>query len=321
VSYSTSRILAVTDNIKIYQRTQVNGTPSNRKRCGRPPIFDDAEKQRLVAFVTRDAKTRRLTWDAICVEMGYACSPKTVKNVIESMGYHKRVPRKKFNIRIYNKPKRVAWCQAHLHWGYEDWKRILWTDESSFSTTGFGHRPWVIRRPDEEYHPDCVDETFQQGRQCRMVWGGFCGTLKSDLVIIPGKAKLDSATYVRTVMEPHLVPMWHRCCEEYGWAKVVEDGAPGHKKYAIHYRNLNEMDTIQWPAQSPDLNLIEALWMDLETELGEIWGRVGDITMLEQCLKAAWETCISEERLEGLIRSMPARLQAVIDAGGAATPY
>ena len=28
-----------------------------------------------------------------------------------------------------------------------------------------------------------------------------------------------------TVMETHLVPLWHRCCEEYGWAVVVEDGA------------------------------------------------------------------------------------------------
>ena len=153
-----------------------------------------------------------------------------------------------------------------------------------------------------------------------MVWGGFCGALKSDLVMVPGKAKLDSATYVVTIMEPHLVPFWQQCCEEYGWVKVVEDGAPGHKKYAIQYRDLNGLDSLQWPAQSPYLNLIEALWMDMETELGETWGRVGDIEVLEACLKAAWES-IPQERLDSLIRGMPARLQAVIDAEGGATPY
>ena len=37
-----------------------------------------------------------------------------------------------------------------------------------------------------------------------MVWGGFCGSIKSDLAFIPGKATLYSAVYVTTVMEPHL---------------------------------------------------------------------------------------------------------------------
>lgn len=86
------------------------------------------------------------------------------------------------------------------------------------------------------------------------------------------------------------------------------------------HEDLNGLDSLQWPAQSPDLNLIEALWMDMETELGETWGRVGDIEVLEACLKAAWES-IPQERLDSLIRGMPARLQAVIDAEGGATPY
>lgn len=126
--------------------------------------------------------------------------------------------------------------------------------------------------------------------------------------------------YVETIMEPYLVPFWHHCCEEYGWAKVVEDGAPGHKKFAIQYRKLNEMDVIDWPAQSPDLNLIEALWMDMETELGETWGRVGDVQTLQAVLWQVWEN-IRKERLSSLVQSMPARLQAVIDAQGGATLY
>ena len=101
---------------------------------------------------------------------------------------------------------------------------------------------------------------------------------------------------------------------------MVEDGAPGHQKHAKAYRKLNEMDVVDWPAQSPDLNLIEALWMDMETELGETWGRVGDIWVLQDVLSLVWEQ-IPKERLRSFIQSMPARLQAVIDAGGGATPY
>ena len=153
-----------------------------------------------------------------------------------------------------------------------------------------------------------------------MAWRGICGGIKSELVFVPGKAKLDSAAYVTTIMEPHLVPLWHRCCEEYGWAVVVEDGAQGHKGHAKRYRELNGMDVLPWPAQSPDLNLIEALWGDMEVELGQIWGRVSDPEALEATVKATWDS-ITKERLEELIRSMAARLQAVIDADGHPTPY
>jgi transposase len=305
---------------RIYERYRQYGTPSNRKRSGRPPIFDAAEKACLEAFVTRDSRTRRLSWEAICIEMGYACDPKTVRNVLKSMGYHKRVPRRKFHVRPDNRPKRVAWCQERLHWTKEEWKRVIWTDESSFSTAGFAHRPWVIRKPGEEDHPDCVDNTFHSGRQTKMVWGAFCGTTKSDLIFVPGKAKIDSATYVRTIMEPALVPFWQQCCEEYGWTIVMEDGAPGHKGYSKGYRELNGIEVLEWPAQSPDLNLIEACWRDIETELGEIWERASDIEILKTMLSITWEQ-ITEERLDRLVDSMPSRLQAVIDAGGAATPY
>jgi len=49
------------------------------KRTGRPPIFDDEEKARLIASITHDSRARRLSWEAICIEMDYACGPKTAK--------------------------------------------------------------------------------------------------------------------------------------------------------------------------------------------------------------------------------------------------
>jgi len=64
----------------------------------------------------------------------------------------------------------------------------------------------------------------------------------------------------------------------------MEDGALGHKGFATQYRQRNGIETIRWPAQSPDLNLIEALWLDMENELGETWGRIGDLRTLEIAL-------------------------------------
>ena len=100
--------------LKIYYRARENGTPSNMLRTGWKPIFNEAEKLQLEAFVTRDSRTRRLSWEGICQEMDYAYSPDTVKRVMEELGYHRRVPRRKFAIRPANTPIRIAWCHQRL---------------------------------------------------------------------------------------------------------------------------------------------------------------------------------------------------------------
>jgi transposase len=79
----------------IYRRARVNGTPTNRNRQGRPPIFNAEEKEKLQEFVTRDKRTKRLFWKDVIQEMGYACSPRTLRNVMTSIGYLKRLCRKK----------------------------------------------------------------------------------------------------------------------------------------------------------------------------------------------------------------------------------
>lgn len=151
-----------------------------------------------------------------------------------------------------------------------------------------------------ECHPGCIGEIFNQGRQSWMPWGGLCGGIEFDLVFLPGKAMLDSAAYAAAAMEPHLVPL---CCEEYGWAAVVGDGAPGHRGHSKNYRDLNGMDVPPWPRQSADLDL----WGDTEVELGQVWGRVRNVETLAAAVKVIQDTA-SEKRLEELVRSMPAAI-------------
>jgi hypothetical protein len=158
---------------RIYNKFHAAGTPSRRRRSGRPPLFNAQVKRELVAFITQNRFTRRLSYEDIITIRSYDCSPRTLRRVLASLGFHKRVPRRKFHVRPENQALRVAWALEHLYWTREDWLRVVFTDESTFSTAGHAFRQPVFRRADEEYHPDCISTTHWSGRKSQMIWGGY----------------------------------------------------------------------------------------------------------------------------------------------------
>lgn len=72
---------------------------------------------------------------------------------------------------------------------------------------------------------------------------------------------------------------------------------------------------MQWPTQLSDLNLSKVLEIDLETGLKKIWGQIDDISTLKICLNIIWRQ-IGEDRLLGLMDSIPKHVRAVIAAEG-----
>ena len=77
---------------------------------------------------------------------------------------------------------------------------------------------------------------------------------------------------------------------------------------------------LAWPAQSPDINLIEHLWVHLKRALQEYPTPLKGIHELWERLVKEWNG-IPVEACQKLIESMPRRIQAVIRAKGGYTDY
>ena len=73
-----------------------------------------------------------------------------------------------------------------------------------------------------------------------------------------------------------------------------------------------------WPAQSPDLNLIENLWSWLDYQLTK--KQITSHEMLKKILTKLWLK-IPIKVIENLIESMPRRLQACNKNNGSHIPY
>ena len=96
--------------VKIYQQTTENKILSNSHQTGRWPIFNNADKAQLEAFIPQDSRTWKESWNVVWIEMNYAFSLNTFKRVMESIGYHQHMPQRNFAIRPADRPIRIAWC-------------------------------------------------------------------------------------------------------------------------------------------------------------------------------------------------------------------
>ena len=61
------------------------------------------------------------------------------------------------------------------------------------------------------------------------------------------------------------VVVWYFEGKEY---LFMDDNAPVHRAHTVeNYKDQNEVTSMEWPAQSPDLNIIENIWLYMKREL------------------------------------------------------
>jgi transposase len=114
-----------------------------------------------------------------------AISRRTVDSRLSEAGLDSYVSRKKPFISDVNKKKRLEWCIAHKYWTTDDWKRVLWTDESPFTLSYHG-RVFVRRPKGTAYDEKYIKPTFKHGGGKIQVWGCFCAAGVGDLHRING---------------------------------------------------------------------------------------------------------------------------------------
>ena len=242
-------------------------------------------------------------------------SGQTVRNRLRERGIR---PRRQYVGPVLQPRHRLArtnWAQRHRNWPRHQWANVVFSDESRFTLHNKDGRVRVYRRVGERFTDACVKQV-NRFQQSVMVWGGITANEKLQLVVIPGN--LNAQNYINLVLNPVVVPFVNNPQRQ---IIFQQDNARPHTARATRqFLQRNNVQTMEWPAVSPDLSPIEHLWDELNRRIRSRVVQPQHMNELQAALLQEWQN-IPLRVLRRLVFSMRRRCAAVINARGGHTRY
>lgn len=200
----------------------------------------------------------------------------------------------------------------------EKWKRVVYSDESKFNLYGPDGNRWCWREPGKEFEPRYVAMQEKHGGGHVMVWGCMTQFGFGRLVRIEGKVNAEK--YV-SILEEGLLPTLDDHFLLPSDIIFQQDNDRKHvSKRAKAWFSEKGIELLPWPSKSPDMNIIEHPWDQLDDRVRARVPPPSNLDQLWVALQEEWAK-LGKEYLEALYGSIPRRIQALLKARGWYTKY
>lgn len=247
---------------------------------------------------------------------GIEISPQTIRNRIKENGFNSRVVRKKPYLTKRHMQRRLDFAKKYVNMPLTYWKRVLWSDESKFNLVCSDGKQKVWRKPGEAFKLSCMRGTVKYGGGNIMVWGSMAWNGVGKIEFLPDD-RMNAEMYT-DILKRNLKSSARKLRLGPNFV-FQQDNDPKHTaRLTKVFFEKEDVNVLEWPAQSPDLNPIEHLWAILDREIGDRALKKKD--ELREAVLLAWEK-IEKQKIKNLVESMPRRLAEVIKAKGGPTRY
>ena len=305
---------------KICSTVQKNQSFKNHTRSGRPSRLSDRDRRKIVELL-RKAKVK--TAEAIRKEAStyynINVSTSTIRRVFKKCGYVARLKRKKLVLTKEEKKKRLRWAQDHKTWTVDNWKDVIWADETAFTLVWEGkEHTWTKEDRKDILVDDLVTPTMKFGGRKLLVW--CCITYAGVGYACKINDILDAELYSK-ILRGELMDTLSYYHMDSSTVIFLHDNDPKHTSQTTQdMLDHLGISTMMFPSYSPDLNPIENYWKHLKSKLRSKRQIYADIDELWEAVEEEVAK-VNKDLCQNLIASMPERVQAVINAKGGYTHY
>ena len=142
-------------------------------RSRRPNVACNPENERqIIAIVTKDRNGREKSGEVIASEVQSPISKQSVYRSLKKLGFKKVKKTTKPGLNDAQKARRLEFCQKYRHWTLEDWKKVIWSDETAV-IAGLRRGSYKVwRQPHESQLPEVTRMRWKSYMEF-MFWGCF----------------------------------------------------------------------------------------------------------------------------------------------------
>jgi len=224
-------------------------------KTGRPSRLSPTDKHAVVnQILTGKAENAAQVTKHINTIIPTPVSSDTVRRVLKKHSFKAVVKKKKPLLSARHRKRRLEFALKYREWTVEDWKRIIWSDETKINKFGSDGRQWVWKQKGQGLIQREVQGTVKHGGGNIMVWGCMGWNGVGQMVEVEGK--MDANQYV-DILEDHMLPSLEESGIPEDEVIFQQDNDPKHtSKKAQKWMEDHNITLLDWPAHLLTLVLL-----------------------------------------------------------------